>query len=425
LILIIFLVLLITLLIGVPIFFGLGISSLFALIFNGNIPLVVISQKMWASVDNFALLAIPFFILAGGIMEKGGVSKRIIAFASALFGKITGGLGFVAIASSMLFAALSGSTPATVAAVGGMIIPEMKERKYDSTFAAALHACAGTIGVIIPPSITMIIYAVIAEASVGKLFIGGIVPGILMGIGLMVVCYIIAKKNNYPKEEKSSLADVFRTFKEAILSLITPVIIIGGILSGIATATESAVLAVLYAFILSFFVYKELDMKQLKLVLVETVIISATVMGVMATAGIFGWILVTNQVPQSIAAFITSFTSNKYLVLLIINLVLLFVGTFLDTGAALIIFVPMFIPIIKTLGIDPVHFGVLTVINLAIGMATPPLGIGLFVACRIAKVQIADVIKPLIPFLTVMIMVLFLVTYFPIIVTFLPDLIVK
>ncbi len=424
-ILIIFLVLLITLLIGVPIFFGLGISSLFALIFNGNIPLVVISQKMWASVDNFALLAIPFFILAGGIMEKGGVSKRIIAFASALFGKITGGLGFVAIASSMLFAALSGSTPATVAAVGGMIIPEMKERKYDSTFAAALHACAGTIGVIIPPSITMIIYAVIAEASVGKLFIGGIVPGILMGIGLMVVCYIIAKKNNYPKEEKSSLADVFRTFKEAILSLITPVIIIGGILSGIATATESAVLAVLYAFILSFFVYKELDMKQLKLVLVETVIISATVMGVMATAGIFGWILVTNQVPQSIAAFITSFTSNKYLVLLIINLVLLFVGTFLDTGAALIIFVPMFIPIIKTLGIDPVHFGVLTVINLAIGMATPPLGIGLFVACRIAKVQIADVIKPLIPFLTVMIMVLFLVTYFPIIVTFLPDLIVK
>lgn len=422
---IIFLVMFVMFLIGVPIVYSLGIASLAAIMYVGDIPATIIAQKMWNSVDNFALLAIPFFILAGSIMERGGVSKRIVAFASTLLGRVTGGLGIVGISASMLFAAISGSTPATVAAVGGMIIPEMKKRKYDLPFAAALHTCAGSIGVIIPPSITMILYAVIAEASVGKLFVGGILPGVIMGIGLMVVCYFISKKNGYPKEERASLKDVWVTFKEALLSLFTPVIIVGGILSGVVTATEAAVLAVIYAFILSFFVYKELTLKEMKNVLIETIYVTATVLGVMATAGVFGWILVTNQVPQFVANSIMSVTDNKIIILLLINIVLLIIGTFLDTGAALIIFVPMLIPLAKAVGVDPVHFGVVTVVNLAIGMATPPLGIGLFVGCRIAKIKITDIIKPIMPFLAVMIGVLLLITYVPEIIMFLPNLLGK
>ncbi|MDW7675227.1 MAG: TRAP transporter large permease [Bacillota bacterium] len=424
-ILVIFGTLIALFLLGTPIVYSLGISSLVALMYLGNVPLIVIVQKMWSAVDNFALLAIPLFVLTGGLMEKGGVSKRIIAFAYAVVGKITGGLGFVSISSSMLFAALSGSSPATVAAIGGMIIPSMKEKNYDPNFAAALHASAGSIGVIIPPSITMIIYAVIAEESVGRLFLGGFIPGILIGLALMVVCYIISKKKNYPKEEQTSWVNIFKTFKDAILSLMVAVIVMGGILSGIATATEAAVLAVVYAFILSFFIYKELTLSHVKDVLVETVFITAAVMGVMATAGVFGWILVTQQVPQIIAGFIMNITDSPILVFMMINVVLLLIGTFLDTGAALIIFVPMLIPIAQAFGFDPIHFGVVTVVNLAIGMATPPLGICLFVACRIAKIPLVKIIKPIMPFLAAMIAVLFLITYVPEIVLFLPNLFAK
>ncbi|MEW6623599.1 MAG: TRAP transporter large permease [Bacillota bacterium] len=407
---------------GAPIIYSLGVASLISLLFLGNVPLVVILQKMWSAVDNFALLAIPLFVLTGGLMEKGGVSRRIIAFAYAIIGKVAGGLGFVSISSSMLFAALSGSSPATVAAIGGMIIPSMKQKNYDPNFAAALHASAGSIGVIIPPSITMIIYAVIAEQSVGRLFLGGFAPGILIGLSLMVVCYIISKKRNYPREEQTSWINILKTFKDAVLSLMVAVIVMGGILSGIATATEAAVLAVFYAFFLSFFVYKELTIKDVKDVLVETVFITAAVMGVMATAGIFGWILVTQQVPQMIANYIMTITDNPLMVFLMINIVLLIIGTFLDTGAALIIFVPMLIPIAQAYGFDPIHFGVVTVINLAIGMATPPLGICLFVACRIAKIPLVSIVRPILPFLAAMIFVLFLVTYVPQIILFLPNL---
>ncbi|WP_028307011.1 TRAP transporter large permease [Desulfitibacter alkalitolerans] len=407
---------------GIPIVYSLGVASLISLLYLGNVPLVVILQKMWSALDNFALLAIPLFVLTGGLMERGGVSRRIIAFAYAVIGKIAGGLGFVSISSSMLFAALSGSSPATVAAIGGMIIPSMKEKNYDPNFAAALHASAGSIGVIIPPSITMIIYAVIAEQSVGRLFLGGFIPGILIGLALMVVCYIISKRENYPREEQTSLINILKTFKDAILSLMVAVIVMGGILSGIATATEAAVLAVFYAFCLSFFVYKELSLKDVKDVLIETIFISAAVMGVMATAGIFGWILVTQQVPQMIAGFLMSITDSPIMVFMMINVVLLIIGTFLDTGAALIIFVPMLLPIAAAYGFDPIHFGVVTVINLAIGMATPPLGICLFVACRIAKIPLVNIVRPILPFLGAMILVLFLVTYFPQIILFLPNL---
>lgn len=407
---------------GIPIVYSLGVASLISLLYLGNVPLVVILQKMWSALDNFALLAIPLFVLTGGLMERGGVSRRIIAFAYAVIGKIAGGLGFVSISSSMLFAALSGSSPATVAAIGGMIIPSMKEKNYDPNFAAALHASAGSIGVIIPPSITMIIYAVIAEQSVGRLFLGGYIPGILIGLSLMVVCYIISKRENYPREEQTSLINILKTFKDAILSLMVAVIVMGGILSGIATATEAAVLAVFYAFCLSFFVYKELSLKDVKAVLIETIFISAAVMGVMATAGIFGWILVTQQVPQMIAGFLMSITDSPIMVFMMINVVLLIIGTFLDTGAALIIFVPMLLPIAAAYGFDPIHFGVVTVINLAIGMATPPLGICLFVACRIAKIPLVNIVRPILPFLGAMILVLFLVTYFPQIILFLPNL---
>lgn len=407
---------------GIPIVYSLGVASLISLLYLGNVPLVVIMQKMWSALDNFALLAIPLFVLTGGLMERGGVSRRIIAFAYAVIGKIAGGLGFVSISSSMLFAALSGSSPATVAAIGGMIIPSMKEKNYDPNFAAALHASAGSIGVIIPPSITMIIYAVIAEQSVGRLFLGGFIPGILIGLALMVVCYVISKRENYPREEQTSFINILKTFRDAILSLMVAVIVMGGILSGIATATEAAVLAVFYAFCLSFFVYRELSLKDVKAVLIETIFISAAVMGVMATAGIFGWILVTQQVPQMIAGFLMSITDSPIMVFMMINVVLLIIGTFLDTGAALIIFVPMLLPIAAAYGFDPIHFGVVIVINLAIGMATPPLGICLFVACRIAKIPLVNIVRPILPFLAAMIFVLFLVTYFPQIILFLPNL---
>lgn len=422
---IIFVSLIVLFALGMPIVYSLGVASLISLFYLGNVPLVIILQKMWSALDNFALLAIPLFVLTGGLMEKGGVSRRIIAFAYAVIGKIAGGLGFVSISSSMLFAALSGSSPATVAAIGGMIIPSMKEKNYDPNFAAALHASAGSIGVIIPPSITMIIYAVIAEQSVGRLFLGGFIPGILIGLALMVVCYIISKRENYPREEQTSLINILKTFKDAILSLMVAVIVMGGILSGIATATEAAVLAVFYAFCLSFFVYRELSLKDVKDVLIETIFISAAVMGVMATAGIFGWILVTQQVPQMIAGLLMSITDSPIMVFMMINVVLLIIGTFLDTGAALIIFVPMLLPIAAAYGFDPIHFGVVTVINLAIGMATPPLGICLFVACRIAKIPLVNIVRPILPFLAAMIFVLFLVTYFPQIILLLPNLMAR
>ena len=418
----IFITLVVCFLIGMPIIYSLGVASFISLYFLGNVPFVVILQKMWSSIDNFALLAIPLFVLAGGLMEKGGVSRRIIAFTYTIVGRIAGGLGFVSIASSMMFAAISGSSPATVAAIGSMIIPAMKEKKYDPGFAAAVHASAGSIGVIIPPSITMIIYAVIAEQSVGRLFLGGFAPGILIGLALMGVCYYISKKENYPRESTTSFSEIIRSFKDALLSLMVAVIVIGGILTGIATATEAAVLAVVYAFVLSFFVYRELTLQDLKAVLIETVFISAAVMGVMATAGIFGWILLTQQIPQMVAAFLMTVTENPIIIFMLINVVLLVIGTFLDTGAALIIFVPMLLPIARAYGLDPVHFGVVTVINLAIGMATPPLGICLFVACRITKIPLTDIIRPIMPFLGAMILVLFLVTYFPQIILFLPNL---
>lgn len=418
-----FLFLLALFLINVPISFALGIAGLFALVLIGDIPLVVLPQRMFTGTDSFSLLAIPFFLLAGSLMERGGISERIIGFSSALVGHITGGLGLISVLGSMFFAGISGSAAADTAAMGKITIPEMIKRGYSKSYATAIQATAGAIGIIIPPSIVMILYSVISGASVGQLFMGGIIPGILIGFSLMLTGYIIAKRRNYPTEQKADFKSIGRSFLESFPALLMPVIILCGILFGIFTATESAVAAVVYGLIIGFFVYKQIKLKDLPHIIYDVALTSGMIMFLVANANVFAWVFTSQQVPLKVAALLSGLTDDPFIILLLIIVVLLFAGTFLDTSAALIILTPVFIPIVKAAGIDLVHFGLITTIALAIGMATPPVGLNLFITAGIAKIGLTEASKGLLPFLAAMIIMLVLIALFPVLVTFLPSLI--
>jgi C4-dicarboxylate transporter, DctM subunit len=408
------------LVIGVPVAVTLGLSSLGYLLLAG-IPAVVMPQKMYAGMDVFVLLSIPGFILAGNLMNHGGITGRIIRFANALVGWIKGGLGLTNIAASMLFGGVTGTAVADAASIGGVLIPGMKKAGYPAAFSAAVTAASSTVGPIIPPSVPMIIVGALSGISVGKMFLAGAVPGILMGLAMMVTCYIISARRNFPRQPWQGFGEVARSFGGAIWAISMTFLIIYGLLSGLATPTETAIVASVYAFVVGSFIYRELPLRAVPGIIIDSAISSAGILALVGFANVFGWILVSERIPQAIADAVLSFTDNRYLVILIINLLLLFVGMFMETIAALIIlFVPL-LSLAQAVGIDPIHFATFAVLNLMIGLTTPPVGVCLFVCAGIARLPLAPVIVAILPFLLTNILVLFLVSYVPPIATWLPS----
>jgi C4-dicarboxylate transporter DctM subunit len=412
---IVFSVLIVTIAMSIPIGITLGISTGIAMWITSDIPMIMIAQKAVTGLDSFPLLAIPFFILAGSIMCNGGISKRLVNLADSLVGWITGGLAMVTVLACMFFAAISGSGPATVSAIGSFMIPSMKEKKYDASFAAAITAAAGTIGVIIPPSIPFVIYSIVAQCSIGDMFIAGIVPGIIIGFSLMLVCYITARKSHYVTVgERPRFTVVIKAFKEAIWALFTPIIILGGIYGGIFTPTEAAVVAVVYSVIIGKFVYKELDAKTLYECLRYSGLINGATEFMIGLSIAFGAYLAMAQIPQQIAVLLSGFVESPILLLLIINVFLLILGCFVDNIAAVIILTPILLPVVKMIGIDPIHFGLIITVNLACGFISPPYGINLFVASAISGESIENISREIIPAFVAMVGCLLLFTYFPI-----------
>jgi len=418
---ILFVSLLVCFVLGMPIAFSLGVASVTTLQYGSNLPLTLAAQRLFTGTDSFPLMAIPFFMLAGELMESGGISRRLFDFAHAIVGFVYGGLAMVAVVAAMFFAGISGAAAADTAAVGAVSIPAMIRKGYKKGFAAAVQAAGGSIGVIIPPSIPMIIFGVVGGVSIGKMFMGGFIPGFLIGCGLMAVSYFLAKKAGYEKDGFMGIREILRTFWGALWALLMPVIILGGILGGIFTPTEAAVVAALYGLVIGFFVYRELHLRDLPRIFARAAISTSAVMLLIATANIFGWILTAERVPQNVAAYLVTLSSSQYVLYGLILVCLLIVGTFMETSASLIILTPVFLPVVEKLGIDPVHFGVVMVTALAIGMLTPPLGICLFISCNIAHIQLSEIIRFITPFLVIMIAMLVLITYVPDLVMVIPN----
>lgn len=419
--LVLFFSFLILIFLGIPVAFSLGISSFIYLIL-ADIPLGIAAQKMFSGIDSFVLICIPGFILAGNLMNTGGITKRIIEFSNAILGFIRGGLGLANVAASMLFAGISGTALADTASIGGILIPAMIDEGYEPDFSAAVTASSSTVGPIIPPSLPMIIAGTLTGLSVGKLFLAGALPGLLLGFSLMAVSYFISKKRNHPKGERKSLSFIWTTFKGAFWAIFMTFLILYGILGGVFTPTEASIIAVLYAIVVGKFVYKELEFKQIPKVMVESLRMTAAIMVLVGFANLFAWIMASEQIPQLIAKTILSISTNKILVILMINILLLFVGTFMETIAALVILFPVLLPVATGIGMDPLQFGVMAVLNLVIGLTTPPVGVCLFVAAGISKITLIQATKAILPFLAASIVVLLLVSYIPAISLFLPNL---
>ncbi|NBI07200.1 TRAP transporter large permease [Senegalia massiliensis] len=419
--LILFVSFIVLIFIGVPVAFSLGLSSLLYL-FIEDIPLTIISQKLYVGIDSFVLLSIPGFILAGNLMNSGGITKRIIKFANALLGFIRGGLSLANIAASMIFAGISGTGLADTASLGAILIPAMEEEGYEPEFATAVTASSSTVGPVIPPSLPMIVAGTLTGVSVGKLFLAGALPGLLLGLGLMFVSYIISVKRHHPKGKRNSFKYVWKSFTGAFWAITVTLLILFGILSGVFTPTEASIAAVIYSIFIGKFIYKELKFKDLPRVITDSVQMTASIMILVGFANLFAWILASEQIPQLIADLILSISSNKIIIILLINLLWLFVGTFMETIAALVILFPVLLPVATSVGLDPIQFGVMSVLNLSIGLTTPPVGVCLFVASSIGKVSIAKASKAVLPFLAVSIIVLLLVSFIPEISLYLPSL---
>jgi len=417
---ILFIALAILLLLNVPIAVALGLSTALS-IWYSDLPLTIVVQRMLSSNDSFPLMAIPFFIMAGSCMSQGGVSKRLVIFADSLFGWLTGGLGIVAQITGIFFSAISGSSAATTAAVGGVMFPEMEKRGYDRSFSAAIIAAAGETGIIIPPSVPMVVYGVIAGVSIGDMFLAGVVPGLLMGIALCFLIYFKSKKMGYGGEKFKGGANVLKSFREAVWGLLMPVIILGGIYGGIFTATEAAVVAVVYGLVVGFFIYKDLKISDLPKIFESTVIGTAVVMFIMNAAGLFSWVITREQFPAQLAAYFISLSSDPIVYLMLINVLLFIVGCLLNASAAITILTPILAPIAIKLGIDPVFFGVIMTTNLAIGCITPPVGVDLFVASSISKVSMTKLSSAIISFVVVLVVVQIVITYVPGLVMWLPN----
>ncbi|MDR3049248.1 MAG: TRAP transporter large permease [Elusimicrobiota bacterium] len=417
----VFLVMIGLMVFNVPIALCTGLAALVGVLI-ADVPLMVVVQRMFTGLDTFTLIAVPLFILTGRFMAVGGITRDLINMSRVLVGFMKGGLAYINIVASMLFAGITGSAASDSASIGAILIPAMEEKGYDKDFAVAVTATSSTIGVMIPPSIPMVVYGVAANASIGKLFLGGIIPGILVGLALMAVSAVITKKKGYPRDKKVPLSEGVKIILKGIPALLTIIIILGGIISGFFTPTEAAGIAAMYSFLLGAFYYRELKIKEIPKLVGEIAITTGQVTLMIATASALAWLFAQQNVPAAIGGFLTGITTNTFLLLLIINFWLLFVGTWLDLSPAVIIFTPILLPIAVALGVDPVHFGVIMTVNLAVGLFTPPVGVCLFICCGIAKCSITSVVKSFIPFFVAMIMVLLLITYVPQLVMFLPNL---
>jgi tripartite ATP-independent transporter DctM subunit len=406
----------------VPIAYAIGLAALFTLL--SAMPFLpsvtTLAQRMATSLDSFTLSAIPFFILAGQIMNRGGIAVRLINFAKAIVGPLPGGLAFVNIISCMLFGAISGSAVAAASAIGGFMNPMMEKDGYDKSFSAAVNITSATTGLIIPPSNVLIVYSLASGGvSIAALFIAGYVPGLLIGFALMVVALIYSIIKKYPTDKVVGFREFFRRFIAAFPSLMLLVVVIGGIVAGIFTATEASAIAVIYTLILGF-AYKEISMKDISPILLETIKTSAIVLLLIATSIAMSWVMSYENIPQEISNTLLSISDNPIVILIIINLILLFVGVFMDMTPAVLIFTPIFLPIVTSLGMNPIHFGIVMIMNLCIGLCTPPVGSVLFVGCSVAGLKIQQVVKPLLPLFLVMIVVLLIITYFPELTLWLP-----
>jgi C4-dicarboxylate transporter, DctM subunit len=420
-ILILFIVFLLLLLLGIPIAFSLGLSAFVYILFS-DLPLIVIPQKMYAGIDVFVLLSIPGFILAGNLMNASGITGRIIAFCNAILGHIRGGLGLANVGASMLFGGISGTAIADTASIGSVMIPAMEKEGYDTDFSCAVTATSSTIGPIIPPSLPMIIAATLTGLSVGKLFIAGIIPGLLLGLGLMLVTYLISVKRKYPKNKRVPFLTMAKSFYQAFWAIMMTLLILFGIIGGVFTPTEASIVAVVYAIVIGLLVYRELKVGMLPKIILESAKMTASLMVLVGFANLFAWIMTVEEIPQLIAESLLILTQNKIMILLMINILLLFVGAFMETIAALLILFPVLLGVALHVGVDPIQFAMIMVMNLVIGLTTPPVGVCLFVASSIGKISLEKISRAGLPFLLVSLFVLLLVTYVPEISLFLPGL---
>lgn len=412
------------LMISVPIAIALGLASSAALLFSGKVSSSYVAQGLVTSIDSFPLMAVPFFILAGNLMSHGGLSERLLAVGKILFGRFNGGMAVIAVVTCMFFGAISGSGPATVAAVGAILLPAMSRSGYRPEFSTGLIASAGSLGIVIPPSIPMVIYASSANVSVTELFLAGIIPGLLIGLFLIAYAWFIGRREDAGlKEPAPTLRESIAIVYDAKWALLVPVIILGGIYGGVFTPTEAAAVAVFYGLVVGLFLHRELNLKLLYRILAESALVTATIMIIVGAATIFGRVLTIERIPVQLADYAMEVINNPLMLLLLINLLLLVIGTFMETLAAIIILTPILLPIATGIGVHPIHFGVIMIVNLAIGMITPPVGINLFVASRVASLSLEKVMRSAVPFLIVMLVALLLITYLPLISLGLGDLI--
>lgn len=410
----------ILLLLNVPIALSLGVASVIAML-NLGLPLDMFPMQIYANIGKFALLAIPFFVLAGNTMEKAGISRKLIDLANRFVGHRKGGLAIVGVVTSCFFAAISGSGPATVAALGVIIIPAMINSGYEKGMSSALMATAGSIGIIIPPSIAFVVYGAIAGVSIGKIFISGIIPGLLMGVALIIASLILVKDMKIVDQQKATGREKWKAFIDAFWGLMMPVIILGGIYGGFFTPTEAAAVAAVYGILVGMFIYKTIGLKDLYKLLIDSAVGSAIVMFIVACAGFFAWFITTQGIADLASDFLLQVSGNKYVFLLIINVILLIAGCFVDATSALYIFTPIILPVALALGYDPIALGVVMTMNLAIGQVTPPVGVNLYVACGVSKVSLKEISVAVLPFVLASIVVLLLITYIPDIIMFLPN----
>ena len=414
--------LILSMLISVPVGIALGLAAFVGMLFVSPDVLIMMPQKFLYGLDSFPLLAIPLFVLAGQLMSNGGLAKRIIAMALIFVGQIRGGLALVVIFSTMLMSGISGSPSANTAAIGSVAIPAMKKLKYPPEFATAVLAAAGGVSTLVPPAIDLIIIGVIANISIGGLFAAGILPAVVNGVAIMLIAYYYSKKMNLPLADKTTTSDKIRVLKDGILPLLMIGIILGGIYGGVFTPTEAASVAVVYGFLVSFFVYKELKLEDMPKLLLNTANLSGVVLLVLATASMFSFILTFERIPHALAQIIVTYADNWIIFIILVHLVFLMLGIVMDALPAIIVLMPIFLPVGVTLGMEPIHLGILIAANVGIGMITPPVGICLFVACGVSDVKIGNVVKPLFPFLLFLIITLIIITIFPQITLFLPRL---
>ena len=416
-----FVLLAVLLLIGLPIAFALGLAATATIWLGDLMPMLIVPQEMIRSVNSFALLAIPFFILAGFLMQHGGISRRLVDFSNTLVGSMTGGLAMVAIVTSLFFAAISGSGTATTAAIGAILIPAMIAKGYNANFAAANQAAAGSLGVIIPPSIPLILYAISANVSVGDMFMAGVLPGILVAAALMLYAHLYSRRVTTAREDPSSALDMLVAGRKAILAILMPLLVLGGIYGGIFTPTEAAVIAVVYSFLVGALVYREIRLRDIPEILRKSAVTSAVILSIIAAAGLYGRIIQTLGVPAMVSDLVIGSIASVIIFLVLVNVLLLIVGMFIEAAAAILIFVPILLPIALSFGISPIHFGIIMVVNLAMGMFTPPVGLNLFVASQISGSGIAKLSRSVVPFVIVTFAVVLVISFVPFLSTWLPS----